>query len=324
MNTPLTVVTEETRADFLQAVIQGDEQGARKAIDQGLQAAIPWPKVITDVVGVSMEEIEKRKFRGIEENRVTYAAESALSYLESKMKNPTLGLSAAVALLERDTSLTWPRLICDLLRADGWDVTWLAAVESMGELVGWVEEAQPSLVVLYIHQAKSADRLGRVVSRIKKLKVRPPTPKAKKRKKEERLPPVVMIAGKGVRGSPIKLRQAGADAIIADPSNVSLRARLLVVTDKHDQIIRDMFGARLRELRMQCGLNQTQLGEKADLHRTYICNLEAGRHNPQLVMCYKLARALDLPIHTLIPEVELPPIDPTQPVASKKTRRKRR
>jgi len=323
MNASLAAITEEVQKDFLQAVIRGDDQGARKAIDNGLKSAIPLPKVITDVVGVSMEEIEKRKFRGIEENRVTYAAESAISYLESKMKNPTLGLSAAVAILERDTSVTWPRLICDLLRADGWDVNWLAAVESMGELVRWVGDAQPALVVLYIHQAKSAERLARIVSRLKKLKVRPPTPKAKKGKKEDLLPPVVMVAGK-VRMNAIKLRQAGADAIIADPSNVSLRARLLVVTGKHDQIIRDMFGARLRELRMQCGLNQTELGEKANMHRTYICNLEAGRHNPQLVMCYKLARALDLPIHALIPEVELPPIDPSQPLGGKKTPRKRR
>jgi len=323
MNASLAAITEEVQKDFLQAVIRGDDQGARKAIDNGLKSAIPLPKVITDVVGVSMEEIEKRKFRGIEENRVTYAAESAISYLESKMKNPTLGLSAAVAILERDTSVTWPRLICDLLRADGWDVNWLAAVDSMGELVRWVGDAQPALVVLYIHQAKSAERLARIVSRLKKLKVRPPTPKAKKGKKEDLLPPVVMVAGK-VRMNAIKLRQAGADAIIADPSNVSLRARLLVVTGKHDQIIRDMFGARLRELRMQCGLNQTELGEKANMHRTYICNLEAGRHNPQLVMCYKLARALDLPIHTLIPEVELPPIDPSQPLGGKKTPRKRR
>jgi len=323
MNASLAAITEEVQKDFLQAVIRGDDQGARKAIDNGLKSAIPLPKVITDVVGVSMEEIEKRKFRGIEENRVTYAAESAISYLESKMKNPTLGLSAAVAILERDTSVTWPRLICDLLRADGWDVNWLAAVDSMGELVRWVGDAQPALVVLYIHQAKSAERLARIVSRLKKLKVRPPTPKAKKGKKEDLLPPVVMVAGK-VRMNAIKLRQAGADAIIADPSNVSLRARLLVVTGKHDQIIRDMFGARLRELRMQCGLNQTELGEKANMHRTYICNLEAGRHNPQLVMCYKLARALDLPIHALIPEVELPPIDPSQPLGGKKTPRKRR
>ena len=46
-------------------------------------------------------------------------------------------------------------------------------------------------------------------------------------------------------------------------------------------------------------MSQEALGERADLHRTYIADIERGVRNISLVNIEKLARALDLPIWVL-------------------------
>jgi len=52
------------------------------------------------------------------------------------------------------------------------------------------------------------------------------------------------------------------------------------------------FGRVLRQLRLEAGLSQEQLGFDADLRRTYISTLELGQQQPSLTTILKLAKGL--------------------------------
>jgi transcriptional regulator with XRE-family HTH domain len=56
--------------------------------------------------------------------------------------------------------------------------------------------------------------------------------------------------------------------------------------------LRRNFGKRVRELRVNMGLSQEELGFKADLHRTYIGSIERGEQNVSLDNIGKLAKVL--------------------------------
>jgi transcriptional regulator with XRE-family HTH domain len=56
--------------------------------------------------------------------------------------------------------------------------------------------------------------------------------------------------------------------------------------------IRLRVGARIKELRNQQGISQEQLGFKADLDRTYINSVEAGRRNISVIALEKIILAL--------------------------------
>lgn len=60
--------------------------------------------------------------------------------------------------------------------------------------------------------------------------------------------------------------------------------------------IKKRFGEAVRKRRLELGLSQEKLSEKAELHRTYIADIERGERNVSLINIVKLIAALDLPV----------------------------
>lgn len=64
----------------------------------------------------------------------------------------------------------------------------------------------------------------------------------------------------------------------------------------------ETIGQRLRARRVELGLTLAQAAERAGLSLQYVSNLERGRGNPTLDALNALARALDVPIASLLGE----------------------
>ncbi|HEY0323802.1 MAG TPA: helix-turn-helix transcriptional regulator [Pyrinomonadaceae bacterium] len=63
--------------------------------------------------------------------------------------------------------------------------------------------------------------------------------------------------------------------------------------------ILEKFGERVREERLNQGLSQEALAEKAGVHRTYIGMIERAEKNITLTNIEKIAKALDVDISSL-------------------------
>ena len=69
---------------------------------------------------------------------------------------------------------------------------------------------------------------------------------------------------------------------------------------------RSAFGARIRDLRNRAELSQEELAEQADLHWTYLSDLERARQSPTLDVVNRLARALKVTIADLFAPLNEP------------------
>lgn len=67
---------------------------------------------------------------------------------------------------------------------------------------------------------------------------------------------------------------------------------MAVATDKNGDAARRAFGRRVRALRLEAGISQEALAERAGLHRTYVSSVERGQRNVGLDNIRKLAAAL--------------------------------
>lgn len=64
------------------------------------------------------------------------------------------------------------------------------------------------------------------------------------------------------------------------------------------------FGRIIRTRRVEAGLSQEALAERAGLHRTYVGMLERGERAPTIVVVQQLAKALETTMTVLIRELE--------------------
>jgi len=65
------------------------------------------------------------------------------------------------------------------------------------------------------------------------------------------------------------------------------------------------FGKVIRELRLNAGLTQEQLGLEADLRRTFVSLLELGEQHPSLITLFKIAPALGVTPSEIVRRTEL-------------------
>jgi len=70
--------------------------------------------------------------------------------------------------------------------------------------------------------------------------------------------------------------------------------------DESEKQMLVFFGQKIRERRMEIGLSQETLAEKAGLHRNYIGKMERGENNVTFLVLLKLSRALKLSPSELI------------------------
>lgn len=65
-----------------------------------------------------------------------------------------------------------------------------------------------------------------------------------------------------------------------------------------------LFGKEIARLRKRLGISQEELAFRAEVHRTYISQLERGLKSPTLSVILKLSRSLSIPASRLIAAAE--------------------
>ena len=68
--------------------------------------------------------------------------------------------------------------------------------------------------------------------------------------------------------------------------------------------VRRRLGLNLKKLREEQGFSQESFADHCGLHRTYISGIERGVRNPTVVILDKIARALKVPVGTLLDEAK--------------------
>ncbi len=81
-----------------------------------------------------------------------------------------------------------------------------------------------------------------------------------------------------------------------------LSANHVAMTDK--KLHSRLFGEVLRELRLEQGLTQDELAERANTERSHISSLERAEKGPALATVFTLAASLGIKPHELIALVE--------------------
>lgn len=64
--------------------------------------------------------------------------------------------------------------------------------------------------------------------------------------------------------------------------------------------IRKRLGSNVKRLRMKKGWSQEDFADRANVHRTYVSDIERAARNPTIIVIEKLAKALEAKASELI------------------------
>ena len=69
--------------------------------------------------------------------------------------------------------------------------------------------------------------------------------------------------------------------------------------------IKEMIGARIREIRNSKGQTQEKVAEKMDVNPKYLSSIERGKENPTLKTLINLSKALDVDLGEIFSNLEI-------------------
>ena len=278
---------------YAAALLAGDQEEAFRVIKDAMERGIDPLVIYTEVITPALARVGDAWHRG-ELNIATEHLAIQITLQQSayirglaRRRRP-IGAEAVITAVEGEMHAVGARLIADLFYLEGWDVAFLGQNTPTQDLVDWVRERKPDLVILSLSQR---DRI-------------PVAQEAARILKSLDNAPLVFVGGVGL-ADPALRAAIPADLISGDPLEaISVANRLLKVREepKSAADYLAVLGRRVQQLRKERGWSQQELATQAGLDRAYLSTVEKGKQNITIGAAARIAAALDTTLSALIDE----------------------
>ncbi|SCF08969.1 cobalamin B12-binding domain-containing protein [Micromonospora mirobrigensis] len=160
------VDTAAVRA-YLDCLDRADQTAAVRLATDLLDAGASVADVLVDVVAAAQQEIGRRWFTGrwsvAQEHAATHISELVAAAVAARTPAPTGRGRIVVACVEGEWHALPARIVAEVLRADGWQVTFLGASVPARHLVSYLHQTGPDAVLLSCLLSTRLVRAGRMV-----------------------------------------------------------------------------------------------------------------------------------------------------------------
>lgn len=164
--------TEQTLERYLKALLQGDRKACRRVIEETMQAGIPAVNIYMDVIWPMMLEVDKLyradKINSAQEHLATRINRTIIDQLQNKLPhkadktNRAIICTASSQIAELGGQMT-----ADLFESDGWEVRFLGGGVSNDDLLEFIGQYGPDLLVIYGAEPQQAPDIRRLIDTIR-------------------------------------------------------------------------------------------------------------------------------------------------------------
>jgi len=210
----------DTAREYASALVSSaaHPSDARVVIDRALDAGFTPLRIVVDVIPEALYEVGRLWERGeitvAVEHLATAATQDVLRELARRVPSTTkIGKTVIVAATEGERHELGPRVVADLLIADGWEVLYVGAATPPGALALLARERHPDAVVL---SATLRTQLGALEQAVRHVRA------------EAVSSPFILVGGQATAGVQDVAAKIGADAagLRADMASEVLRGAM--------------------------------------------------------------------------------------------------
>jgi methanogenic corrinoid protein MtbC1 len=157
---------------YLDSLLIGDRSRCRAVIEETLQSGTPANSVYIDVIWPMMAEIEKLQRSGritaTEEHLATRINRTIVDQLQNKLpRRPGKNKKIAVSCAPNELQELGAQMMADLFESDGWQVRFLGGGLNNDDILAFINEYAPDILLIYGSTPKQAPDIRRLIDTIK-------------------------------------------------------------------------------------------------------------------------------------------------------------
>ncbi len=163
---------------YLDTLLKGDRKACRAVIEESLQTGTPANSVYLNVIWPIMAEIEhlvrSDRITTTQEHLATRINRTIVDQLQNKLprkpwKNKKIVISCAQAELQE----LGAQIMADLFESDGWEVKFLGGGLTNDDILAFIHEYAPEILLIYGSTPKQAPDIRRLIDTIRDINAWP-------------------------------------------------------------------------------------------------------------------------------------------------------
>jgi methanogenic corrinoid protein MtbC1 len=157
---------------YLDALLTGDRKRSRAVIEEILHGGTPTNSVYIDVIWPIMVEIEhllrQDKISIVQEHLATRINRAIVDQLQNKLpRRPDKNKKIAISCDADQLQELGAQMMADLFESDGWEVKLLGGGLTNDDILGYVNEYSPDILLIYGTVPKQAPAIRQLIDIIK-------------------------------------------------------------------------------------------------------------------------------------------------------------
>jgi len=166
------MVKEDTLAHYMAVLLEGDRLAVRRVVEETLQTGVPANAVYMDLIWPIMIEIEQlykdSRISAAQEHMATRINRTIVDQLQNKLpRKATRDKKVAICSGPGESSELGAQMTADLFESDGWEVRFLGAGLCNEDILMFVHEYRPDILLIYGTVAQEAPSIRQLVDRIR-------------------------------------------------------------------------------------------------------------------------------------------------------------
>ncbi|MHC4259783.1 MAG: cobalamin B12-binding domain-containing protein [Planctomycetota bacterium] len=169
---------EQVLERYLNALIEGNRKQCRAVIEETLQSGIPANSVCMDVIWPIMVEIEQLfrsdRITAVQEHLAARINRTIVDQLQNKLPHrPSRGKRVVICCAQSELQELGAQIMADLFESDGWEVRFLGGGLTDDDILAFVNEYAPDILMIYGTVPKRAPEVRRLIDRLKSVNAWP-------------------------------------------------------------------------------------------------------------------------------------------------------
>ena len=172
------MIKDEALTRYLSALLTGDRYACRRVVEEALQRGVPANCVYLEMIWPIVTTIEKLvrqdRISPVQEHLASRINRTIVDQLQNKLpRRPGKGKRIVVCCAPDELQELGAQMLTDLFESDGWDVRFPGGGLTNDDILAYIHEFSPSILLIYGTSPRQAPDIRRLIDTIKSVNAWP-------------------------------------------------------------------------------------------------------------------------------------------------------